>query len=58
MISKCPCMECDLFTGDYEDTGNGLHIVYCDDGQTRCTTLDAGCSYFEGGAIKGVEVKS
>ena len=41
------CETCGLYSGDFEDTGNGFHIVHCEDGRVRCTTLDAGCSSYE-----------
>ena len=41
------CLTCALFTGDVEDTGNGFVIVKCDDGKMRCTTIEAGCPWYE-----------
>jgi len=43
----CPCMTCTLYSGDYEDIRNGQYIVHCEDGKARCTTLDAGCAWYQ-----------
>lgn len=41
------CLECRLFTGEYEDTHNGFLIIFCDNGKIHATTLEAGCESFQ-----------
>ena len=36
-----------MFQGEYEDTGNGLYIVYCTDDKTRCVGYNAPCPLYD-----------
>lgn len=51
----CPCCECELYPGDYEDTGNGVHIVYCEDNKIRTVDIDAGCAWFRQDPFVGIK---
>lgn len=44
---KCPCLTCGKYQGEYEDTGNGLYIVYCSDGKTRCVDYISPCVLYD-----------
>jgi hypothetical protein len=54
---QCPCLNCSKYQGEHEDTGNGLYIVHCDDGRTRCVSHMGGCELYddEFGDVKCVE---
>ena len=43
---KCPCSTCERFSGEYDDV-NGMHIVYCEDGKTRCVNIETGCAWYK-----------
>lgn len=46
-MKGCPCQTCFQYQGEYEDTGNGLYIVHCADGKTRCVLYDAPCVLYD-----------
>lgn len=46
-MKGCPCKTCFQYQGEYEDTGNGLYIVHCEDGKTRCVAYDAPYPFYD-----------
>lgn len=47
LLGDVTCLECGLYPGEYEDTGNGLWVVYCDDARVRCVRENEHCPYWE-----------
>jgi len=50
-VLTCLCSLCELYPGDYEDTGNGFHVVYCEDGKTRYVRDDSVCEAYQAKCI-------
>jgi hypothetical protein len=47
VLSIKSCFTCELYYGEFEDTGNGFFVIHCSDGKSRCAVLDAGCNFYE-----------
>lgn len=54
LLGDVTCLECALYPGEHEDTGNGMWIVRCEDDKTRCVMEDSHCPYFEKDAFCGI----